>query len=123
MGTGGSQEASFSLAAGIPAGTYHFVLDAVIISPVDVQFDLVHRRGGSDTTLATWMEHYEALGGGNFDAQPFEYDETAPAVDFQSGDQLVFRYTGTNAMTSQSYIPNGDGSLSKGRIPNITLPK
>lgn len=123
MGTGGSQEASFSLVAGIPAGTYHFVLDAVVISSVDVQFDLLHRRGGTDTTLATWMEHYEAIGGGNFDAQPFEYDEAAPAVDFKSGDQLVFRYTGTNAMTSQSYIPNGDGSLSKGRIPNITLPK
>ena len=123
MGTGGSQEASFSLLAGIPAGTYHFVLDAVIISSVDLQFDLVQRRGGTDTTLVTWMEHYEAIGGGNFDAQPFEYDETAPAIDFKAGDQLVFRYTGTNAATAQSYIPNGDGTLSKGRIPNITLPK
>ncbi|MEO6773293.1 MAG: hypothetical protein ABI467_09740 [Kofleriaceae bacterium] len=123
MGTGGSQQASFSLLAGIPAGTYHFVLDAVIITPVDLQFDLVHRRAGTDTTLVTWMEHYVPIGGGNFDAQPFEYDEPAPAVDFAAGDQLVFRYTGTNATTAQSYVPNGDGTLSKGRIPNITLPK
>jgi hypothetical protein len=123
VGTGGSQEAPFSLLAGIPAGTYHFVLDAVVISSVDVQFDLVLRRGGADTTLVTWMEHYNAIGGGDFDAQPFEYDETAPAVDFQAGDQLVFRYTGSNGAASETYIPNGDGVNSKGRIPNITLPK
>jgi hypothetical protein len=123
VGTGGSQEASFSLLAGIQAGTWHFVLDAVVISSVDVQFDLVQRRGGSDTKLVTWMEHYEALGGGNFDAQPLEYDETAPAVDFQAGDQLVFRYTGRNGAASETYIPNGDGVHSHGRIPNITLPK
>jgi hypothetical protein len=123
VGTGGSQEASFSLLAGIPAGTYHFVLDAVVISSVDVQFDLVQRRGGTDTTLVTWMEHYEAIGGGDFDAQALEYDETAPAVDFKAGDQLVFRYTGTNGAAAETYIPNGDGVHSKGRIPNITLPK
>jgi hypothetical protein len=123
VGTGGSQEASFSLLAGIPAGTYHFVLDAVVISSVDVQFDLVQRRGGTDTTLVTWMEHYEAIGGGDFDAQALEYDETAPAVDFKAGDQLVFRYTGTNGAAAETFIPNGDGVNSKGRIPNITLPK
>ena len=123
MGTGGSQEAEYDLAAGIPAGTYHFELDAVIISPVDVTFDLLWRRGATDTTLTTFMEHYEPIGGGNFDAQPFEYDQTAPAVDFKAGDQLVFRYTGANATASMAYIPNGDGVNSHGRIPSITLPK
>jgi hypothetical protein len=122
VGTGGSQEASYALKAGIPAGTYHFVLDAVVISSVDVQFDLVWRRGTTDMPLVSWNEHYEPIGGGDFDAQPFEYDEQAPAIDFKAGDQLVFRYTGTNAATPQSYIPNGDGASSKGRIPNITLP-
>ncbi len=123
MGTGGSQEAEYALAAGIPAGTYHFELDAVVIQSVDVQFDLVWRRGATDTTLVTFAEHYEPRGGGNFDAQPFEYDEPATtALTFQAGDKLVFRYTGTNAAVAQAYIPNGDGSLSKGRIPNITLP-
>lgn len=124
MGTGGSQEAEYDLAAGIPAGTYHFELDAVIIQAVDVQFDLVWRRGTTDTTLVTFGEHYEPLGGGSFEAQPLEYDETtAIAVDFKSGDKLVFRYTGANASVAQAYIPNGDGSLSKGRIPKITLAK
>jgi hypothetical protein len=35
----------------------------------------------------------------------------------------VFRYTGRNGAAAETFIPNGDGSLSKGRIPNITLPK
>jgi hypothetical protein len=124
VGAGGSQEAPYDLQASVPAGTYHFVLDCVIIKAVDVQFDLVWRRGSLDTTLATWQAHYDPLGGASFDAQPEEYDEVAPAIAYKSGDQLVFRYTCLNAPSaSETYIPNGDGSLSKGRIPNITLPK
>ena len=44
MGPGGSQEAAYTLKAIEPAGTYHFVLDAVIVKPVDVTFDLLWRR-------------------------------------------------------------------------------
>lgn len=123
MGAGGSQEAAYSLKASVPAGTYHLVLDAVIIRAVDVTFDLIWRRGQTDMPLASWTEHYEPLGGGSFDAQPLEYDETAPAIDWKDGDQLVFRYTGANTTSAEAYIPNGDGNLSHGRIPNITLPK
>ena len=46
----------------------------------------------------------------------------APAIDFAEGDQLVFRYTGANTTATQAYIPNGDGAITNGRIPNITLP-
>ncbi len=124
MGAGGSQEAPYNLKASVPAGTYHFILDAVIIASIDVQFDLIWRRGSTDMPLASWMEHYDPATDGGFDAQPFEYDETAPAIDFQAGDELVFRYTGSNTTEmTETYIPNGDGSLSNGRIPNITLPK
>ncbi|MFT3699204.1 MAG: hypothetical protein QM831_39015 [Kofleriaceae bacterium] len=122
MGSGGSYEALYALKASVPAGTWHFELDAVIIASVDVTFDLIWRRGTTDMPLTSFTEHYEPLGGGNFDAQPFEYDETTPAIDFQAGDELVFRYTGANTASSQAYIPNGDGSASHGRIPNITLP-
>ena len=90
MGPGGSQEAEYALKADVPAGTYTVVCDAVIIRAVDVTFDLVWRRGATDTTLATWTQHFEPLAGGGFDAQAF--------------------------------IPNGDGALANGRIPNITLP-
>jgi hypothetical protein len=122
VGAGGSQEAPYTLRASVRAGNYHLVLDAVIIAPVDVTFDLVWRRGGNDTVLVEWTDHYEPLGGGVFDAQPFEYDEGAPAIAFQAGDQLVFRYTGANTASTEAYIPNGDGPYANGRIPNITLP-
>lgn len=123
MGPGGSQDAEFSLVADIPAGTYHVICDAIIIRDVDVTFTLIHRRGETDVELAQWMQHFAPLGGGRFDAQPYELDVEAPAIDFVAGDQLVFRYAGANTTTSMAFIPNGDGSVTDGRIPNITLPK
>ena len=123
MGAGGSQEASFALRESVPAGTYHFVLDAVIVAPVDVTFSLLWRHGQTDVALATWRVHYDPLPGASFDAQPFEYDEDAAAITWQSGDQLVFRYAGANTNSAEAYIPNGDGKYSHGRIPNIRLPR
>jgi len=125
VGSGGSQEAAYSLKASVPAGTTHFVLDAVITASVDMTFDWIwrHADGSPDTVLAEWTDHYDPLGGGDFDAQPFEYDEPCAAIDFQPGDQVVYRYTGANTDSNQAYIPNGDEQLSHGRDPNITLPK
>jgi FtsP/CotA-like multicopper oxidase with cupredoxin domain len=122
VGPGGSQEAEYALKADVPAGTYTVVCDAVIIRAVDVTFDLVWRRGATDTTLATWTQHFEPLASGAFDAQAYEVEQDAPAIDWQDGDQLVFRYTGANTTSAQAFIPNGDGALAHGRIPNITLP-
>ena len=122
MGPGGSQEAPFDLRASVPAGTYHVECDAVIIAPVDVTFTLIWRRGTTDTTLAQWMRHWDPLPPGMFDAQPYEVDMAAPAIDYQKGDRLVFRYAAANTTSAEAFIPNGDGPLSKGRIPNITLP-
>ena len=122
MGAGGSQDAAYTLKAKVPAGSYHLVLDAVITHSVDITFDLIWRRGSTDTVLVEWTEHYDPIPG-NFNAQPFEYDEDAPAIDTLKGDQFVFRYTASAASPLGSYIPNGDGVNSMGRIPNITLPK
>ena len=72
--------------------------------------------------LATWQKHFEPLPG-SFAAQPYEVDMPAPAIMFTGSDQLVFRYSGANTTSAEAYIPNGDGSMSDGRIPNITLPK
>ncbi len=106
----------------MPAGAYHCVIDAIIITPVDVTFDLIWRRGSVDMTLATWDEHFEPLPG-SFDAQAYELDVPAPAIDFVDGDKLVFRYTGSANSMPNAWIPNGDGVTANGRIPNITLPK
>jgi hypothetical protein len=121
VGAGGSQEAAYFLHNSVHAGTYHFVLDAVILADVDVTFDLIW-RSATDTTLASWTVHYPLIPG-NFDAQPFEYDMPAPAINFVMGDQLVFRYTGANTSSMEAYVPNGDGATTHGRIPNITLPR
>jgi hypothetical protein len=87
-----------------------------------VTFDLIWRRGVTDTVLGTWSEHFEPLPGGVFDAQPFERDVAAQAIDFQPGDQFVWRFTGMST-SEMAYIPNGDGRITDGRIPNITLPR
>jgi hypothetical protein len=125
VGAGGSQDAPYTLQAKVPAGTYHLEVDAVITLSIDVTFDLIwrHADGSPDTVLAEWSQHFDPRGGGNFDAQPFEYDEDTAAIDTIKGDQLVFRYTGTAGATAEAYIPNGDGHFSNGRIPNITLPR
>ena len=86
-------------------------------------FDLVWRNAGGETVLATWMQHWEPLPGGSFKAQPYEIDVESQAIDFTAGDQLVFRYSGANTSTAMAFIPNGDGALADGRIPNITLPR
>jgi len=122
VGSGGSQEAPWDLKAAIPAGTYHVQCDSIIIRTVDTTFDLIWRHAGTDTLLGTWQQHWEPLPGGVYEAQAYEHDVTdAPAVD--ADGQLIFRYTGMNATLDQAYIPNGDGELSKGRIPNITIPQ
>ena len=122
MGPGGSQDAAFNLRASVPAGAYHVQCDAIITASVDVTFSLIWRRGTSDTVLAQWMRHWDPLPGGVYDAQAYEVDMPAIAIDFQPGDQLVFRYAGANATNSQAFIPNGDGANAHGRIPAITLP-
>jgi hypothetical protein len=122
VGPGGSQEAPYSLKGSVDAGTYHVICDAIIIRSVDVTFDLIWRRGATDMPLATWSQHFDPLPGGAYTAQPYEIDQTTGAIDFQSGDQLVFRYSGANTTSQQAFIPNGDGATAHGRIPNITLP-
>ena len=96
------------------AGTYHFVLDCIIIVSVDAQFDLMHRRGTDTTVLVSWTQHFEPLPD-SFDAQPYEVDKAAPAIDFAAGDKLVFRYTGSN--TETTVAPSGN---SRVRTPSVT---
>ena len=122
MGPGGSQEATFDLQGSIPAGTWHCILDAVISAPCTVQFDLIWRRGATDTVLSTWTDDYTPILG-NFDAQAVEYDRDGLEVVFESGDQLVFRYSAVNVPSAEAYYPNGDGPLKNGRIPSFALPK
>ena len=126
MGSGGSLEAEYTLKADVPAGTYKVICDAIIIRSVDVTFDLIwrHGDGSADTILATWTQHFEPLGGGAFTAQAYELDvPTTVKIEAAENDQFIFRYTGMNSTAMMAFIPNGDGEVTGGRIPNITLPR
>jgi hypothetical protein len=122
VGLGESQEAAFNLRASVPAGTYHLECDAIITESVDVTLTLIWRRGQTDTTLGQVMQHWDPRPDGTYLAQTNEVDLTAPAIDYKSGDKLVFRYAGQSANLREAFIPNGDGSRASGRIPSIRLP-
>lgn len=108
----------------VPAGSWTLVADGIITATVDVQFDLLWRRDGrDDVVIATWTETFEPLGGGAFDAQPYEVTADGPAIDWEPGDLLVFRYEGTGTDVPMAYVPNGEGERASGRIPYIDLPQ
>ncbi|MBA2539097.1 MAG: hypothetical protein H0V17_05630 [Deltaproteobacteria bacterium] len=106
----------------MPAGSYHVIYDAIITAAVDVTFELIHRRGSEDTTLATWSQHFEPRAAG-FEAQEFEIDQPAPAIDFASGDLFIYRYSGASSTLEMAYIPVGFPESEGGRQTNITLPR
>jgi hypothetical protein len=123
VGAGRSQEAEYLLRGDLAAGAWRLVGDGIISQAVDVRFEVFVRR--ADTTevpLVMWDHHFEPLGGGNFDAQPYEVTANGPAVDVGDGDQLILRYTGTGSAFEMAYQPNGDGPRAKGRIPFLELP-
>lgn len=93
-----------------------------MIAGVDVTFELLHRRGTENTAIATWAMHFNPLPA-SFDAQPYEADIPGLVVPYTKGDKLVFRFSASNTIMSDAWIPNGDGRLSQGRVPNFTLPE
>ena len=108
----------------MPAGTWTYVGDAAITASVDVQFDLLWRRDGrDDVVLATWMHHFDPKPPPDFSATAYEEQVDTDAIDFEPGDQLVFRYTGTGTDTPMAYVPNGEGEDNGGRHPYIDLPQ
>jgi hypothetical protein len=92
-----------------------------VTAAVDVKFELMARQGADTVVLATWTKHFEPLATG-YDAQPYEVSKDAAAIDVVAGTELVFRYSATNTTKLEAWIPNGDGTLADGRIPNLTLP-
>lgn len=125
MGVGGPLEAAFTLVAPIPAGHWHLVGDGIIFQTCDVTFDLLWRSGAGDSAIASFGQHFdEPMGPGQFDARPADFDADEPAVPALAGDQLVLRFTVTNApMSGGAFIPNSHGADAQGRIPSVSLPR
>ena len=121
MGAGSSQEAGFFLVDDLPAGTWKFVADSIVVRPIDVNFAILVRRADAETVLVEWQEHFDPLPSG-YGAQAGELSGKAKGWSFQTGDKLILRYAGTAGGGGMSYMPNGDGMITGGRIPNITRP-
>ena len=77
----------------------------MIIKPVDVTFDLIWRRGIDRHVARDVDEHFDPLAGGDYDAQPFEFDETAPRSTSGRRPARVPLRRGSNTTTAESYIP------------------
>ena len=87
-----------------------------------VQYDFIWRHGGTDTTLVTFMHHFDPLPGSNFGATQYDADADGIAAAAAPGDQLVWRWSIASGGTAPVAIPNGDGTTSGGRFPSITFP-
>ncbi|MDB4968047.1 MAG: hypothetical protein JWN44_3736 [Myxococcales bacterium] len=111
-----------TLAGPIKAGSWHLVADGIVLDPVDVTFDVLWRDAGGDHPIATWQHHFDPQPTG-FDAVAFEADAPGVEAKAKSNDQLVLRFTVQGSGTGVLYIPNGDGTKAKARIPTLTLPK
>ena len=122
MGAGGSLEAAMLLNGPIKAGTWHLVGDGIIINSADVTFDVLWRDAAGDHPIATWQNHFEPMASGYL-AVAFEADAPGVEAKAKANDQLVLRFTAQGTATGVLYIPNGDGTKAKGRIPTLTLPK
>jgi len=70
--------------------------------------------------IADWTHHFEPIGSGDYTPQPYEDSAEGVALDVETGDQLVFRYSAAGSDLPMAYIPNGDGLPL--RIPYIDLP-
>lgn len=124
MGVGDPLEATYTLAGPIAAGSWHLVGDGLILTAVDMQFDVLWRNGGNDQLIVRFSHHFDPPSGAQaFDAVLFDGDAAGAAVPASAGDLLVLRMTAlASAASGPAYIPNADGSHTRGRIPALSLP-
>lgn len=123
MGAGSSQEAEFTLLAGIPAGTWTLVADCIVVQAVDMRFEIFQRKAaGGDVPIVQWEQHFDP-GAQLSQAQAYQVTGAGPRVDVSSGDQLIFRYTALSSAGPIAWYPDGEGAALGGRIPYIDLPQ
>ena len=58
-------------------------------------------------TLGTWTEHFEPLPGASFDAQPYEVNMPAQAIDFEPGEYALLCFLWWRALASVARISVG----------------
>ena len=126
IGPGGSLEAAYLLPGPIKAGNWHLVGDGVVFQPVDVTFDVLWRDASNvDHPIVSWTHHFDPQPSG-FNAVQYEDNALGAAVPAKGNDQLVLRFSappGGYPDGTMLWIPNGDGALTQGRDPSLTLPQ
>ena len=123
MGVGDSLEAAIVLESDVPAGSWHLVGDGIVFAPVDVKYEVIRRHPPkSDQLLVTFNHHFDPQMDGSFNAVPFEGSAEGVMASVQSGDLLVLRLTATGGGAMATFVPNGDGAKTKGRIPSLEIP-
>jgi hypothetical protein len=132
VGVGNPLEAAFVLAGPVKAGNWQLIGDGIVLAAggVDIRYDVIWRKAGAaagagDVTLVSFQNHFvQPTGTAQFDAVAFEGTAAGVAAGAVAGDSLVLRFTAMNSPAgTMAFIPNGDGTNAKGRIPAITLPR
>jgi hypothetical protein len=95
------------------------------VTEMTVKWELYLRGPEGDNTarlLATWEHSYLRNPDAKFDA--VLYEEAKEIVGGgQKLDRLTLRITPTTGGPNAFFLPNGDGELTKGRIPHLDLPE
>lgn len=87
-----------------------------------MQFDIIWKDAlDVETVLATATNTF-VPNKDTSDAVPYEEEIEGIAADPAAGDLLILRFTTVSGELGAYYIPNGDGALVSGSVPNITLP-
>jgi hypothetical protein len=109
----------------VPAGAWKLIGDGRVLTACDVQFDVLWRTAGGDTSIASFAHHFDVPAApGQFDAVAFDGDAAGFAAPAVAGDHLVLRFsiTSIHPAGTRPYIPNADGATANGRIPSLITP-
>lgn len=111
----------------MPAGVWGLVGDGIIAGDgatfLRVRFDVLVRPadGGAERLVVRFEHHFQRDPQRRFDAVRYD-DRAAGAADpARPGDLLTLRVTPLDS-DGGSYILNGDGTRTGGRIPRLDLP-
>lgn len=124
-------EAAYVLKGPIPAGTWNLVGDGIVagdgVRSITVLFEVRLRAQGvtgdaSDTIVVMTQNTFMRDQGNRFGAVAFEQQLQGMAVPAVAGDRLVLRITALRGDPGATFIPNGDGVTTGGRIPRLDLP-
>ena len=125
-------EAPYTLSGPLPAGTWGLVGDGIVagdgVNSVTALFEVRWRKqaaasDAADVIVLSAQNSFVRDPDNRFKAVLYETRLPAPAVPAVSGDKLLLRVTALRGDPGASFILNGDGKYTNGRIPHLDLPR